>query len=193
MFFLPRGSTSFCQKTAPLPCSLFNDQITIPSFPPSRTASAKTPIASGGNILSIGYFLMKVRCHSLKKQLIIFPSSPPHCCKQDCCKSPICQPFRGQAAATRHLCGKVEAGARKGAGCPSHSLVSSWCTGTDLQHRLLPREAGRAVETAPIDLTALHPPHLYTSYCWSELVDPDMALEEPGLDVEGGAGPGWEH
>lgn len=100
MFFLPRGSTSFCQKTAPLPCSLFNDQITIPSFPPSWTASAKTPTASGGNILSIGYFLMKVRCHSLKKQLIIFASSPPRCCKQDCCKSPICQPLRGQAAAT---------------------------------------------------------------------------------------------
>lgn len=99
MFFLPHGSTSFCQKTAPLPCSLFNDQIMIPSFPPSWTASAKTPTASGGNILSIGYSLMKVQRRSLKKQLIIFASSLPRCCKQDCCKSPICQPLRGQAAA----------------------------------------------------------------------------------------------
>ena len=134
LFFLPCGLICFFQKTAPLLCSLFNDQITILSFPPSWTASAKTPIASGGNILSIGYFLMKVRCHSLKKQLIIFPASPSHCCKQDCCKSSICQALHGQAAATRHLCGKVETGARKSVGCPSCLLVSSWCTGTDPQH-----------------------------------------------------------
>lgn len=66
----------------------------------------KNPIASGGNILSVAYFLMKVRCHSLKKQLIIFPVSPSHCCKES-----ICQALRGQAAATRHLHGNVEAGA----------------------------------------------------------------------------------
>lgn len=111
LFFLPCGSVSFFQKIAPLPCSFFNDQITILSFPPSWIASAKNPIASGGNIFSVAYFLMKVQCHSLKKQLIIFPASPSHCCKES-----ICQALRGQAAATRHLHGNVEAGA---SGLPS--------------------------------------------------------------------------
>lgn len=99
----------FLSENCPLPCSLFNDQIMILSFPPSWIASAKTPIASGGNILSVAYFLMKVRCHSLKEQLSLFLTSPSHCCKQDCCKKSICQALRGQAAATRHLHGKVEA------------------------------------------------------------------------------------
>lgn len=121
-----------------------------------------------------------------KTAYYFFSASPYHCCKQDCCESSICQALHGQAAATRGLCGKVEAGVGKSVGFPSHLLVSSWCTGTDSQHRLLPWEMGWAVETAPIDLTAFHPPHLYTSgsmagsavlewrhsYCWSELLAP---------------------
>lgn len=74
---------------------------------------------------------MKVQCHRLKKQQSIFSASPAHCYKQDCCKWSLCQAFHGPAAATRHFCGKVEARARKSAGCPSCLLVSSQCTGTD--------------------------------------------------------------
>lgn len=162
LLFLPCSSISFFQKAAPLPCSLFNDQITVFSFPPSWTASAKSPIASGGNIFSIGYFLMKVRCYTLKKQLIIFPASPSHCCKQDPCKLSIFQALFEQAAAARHLCAKVEAGARS-AGCPSRLLVSTWCTGTYSQHSLLPWEMEQAMGTAPIDLTAFHLTYLYTN------------------------------
>lgn len=51
----------------PLTFFLFNDQITILFFPPGWTASLETPIASGGNVLSVGHILMKVQCHSLKK------------------------------------------------------------------------------------------------------------------------------
>lgn len=84
------------------------------------------------------------------------------------------------------LVGRWKLGTGRSVGFPWRLRVSSWCPGTDSQHRLLPWELGWAVETAPTDLTAFHPPLLCTSrsmagsaalkrewghsYCCSELL-----------------------
>lgn len=78
-------------------------------------------------------------------------------CKQDCCKWSLCQPFLGQAAATRHLCGKVETGARKSAGRPPCLLFSSRCTGTD---------------PAPAGLEMVHGMSCGGSTYWSNSISP---------------------
>lgn len=169
----------------------------------------KISSASGGNTPSIGHLLMKAWCHSLKKQLIIFSHQS-------------ISPLQARLLQVIYLSGFLWAGSsnqmplRKGGswGKEQHGL-SFILAGVQVVHwdRLTspaaPMGDGMSCGDNTCYLTAFDHPHQYTNSstagyavikcrlspataglsCWH----PDMALEEPSLDAEGRAGPGWEH